>query len=107
MKPEEIKRDLVDADAILNMLEEHRELYLTVKADEVKTIKQRLSQAKFRRGTEERLRMQEGKPFTYMPTRKVGNQESIANIQAVDLHLTLGGGADIFVISCRLADDTL
>lgn len=107
MKPDEIKRDLVDADAILEMLEEHLELYLTVKADDVKTIKQRLSQAKFRRGTEERLRMQEGKPFTYMPNRKVGDQESIANFQAVDLHLKLGGGADILVLRCRVADDTL
>lgn len=107
MKPEEIKRDLVDAEAILNMLDEHRELYLTVKAEDVKTIKQRLSQAKFRRGTEERLRMQEGRSFNYMPTRIAGTDEDITNIKAVDLHLTLGGGADIFVISCRAADDTL
>lgn len=107
MKPEEIKRDLVDAEAILDMLDEHRELYLTVKAEDVKTIKQRLSQAKFRRGTEERLRMQEGKPFTYMPTRVTGSGDSIANFKVVDLHLKLGGGADIFVLSCRAADDTL
>ena len=107
MKPDEIRRDLVDVEAILDMLVEHQELYLTIRESDVKTVKQRLSQAKFKRGESDRLRMQESKPFTYMPTRQAYEGEDITPFKVVDLHLKLGTGADIFVVACRVADDTL
>lgn len=107
MKPDEIRRDLVDVEAILDMLVEHQELYLTIREADVKTVKQRLSQAKFKRGEADRLSMREGRPFTFHPVRQAGTDEDITPFRAVDLHLKLGTGADIFVVACRAADDTL
>ena len=110
MKPKDIRRDFVNVDKILDMLERHRELYLTIKAEDVKQVKQRLSQCKFKRGTEERLKMQESEQFTVqmpVPVPSYETPEPPLEVAVVDLHLTLGGGADIFVISCREADDTL
>lgn len=107
MKPEEIKESMVDSDTIITMLEEHRELYLTIRAEDVKAVKQRLSQAKFKRGTEERMRMIAGETYRFHIPTKPANGEEPRSFLVVDLHLLLGDGADIFVLRCNAADDTL
>lgn len=99
MSPEEIKESMIDSDTIIDMLEQHKELYLTIRADDVKCIKQRLSQAKHKRGTEERMRMVTGDCYKFTTKTDI--------IDVVDLHLMLGSGADVFVVRCNVADDTL
>jgi len=100
MDMDNAKQTMVDVESILDMLEEHRELYLTIREEDVKTVKQRLSQAKHRRGTNERLRMQNGPVFYFD-----AGQET--QVSAVDLYLKLGSGTDVYVLDCRPIDDTL
>lgn len=104
MQPTDVHECTVDVETILDMLEEHKELYLTIRADEVQNIKQRLSQAKHKRGTNERMRMTPGPCFDYPLKLEDGSGKII---KVLDLHLQLGSGSEVFVISCKAVDDTL
>ena len=104
MQPTDVHECAVDVETILDMLEEHKELYLTVRADEVQNIKQRLSQAKHKRGTNERMRMTPGPCSGYTLKLEDGSSKVI---KVLDLHLQLGSGSEVFVISCKAVDDTL
>lgn len=104
MKPTDVHECTVDVETILDMLDEARELYLTIRADQVQSIKQRLSQAKHKRGTNERMRMTPGPSFNYALKLEDGSSKVI---RALDIHLQLGSGSEVFVLRCKAVDDTL
>ena len=92
----ELETGVVDVETVLDFIEKEKELYLTIKASDVETVKQRISQAKFKRGNKERLSMKASEPYPYL-----------AYSEVVDLHCKLGAGVDILVLGYRLVDNEL
>lgn len=91
----ELETGVVDVETVLDYIEKEKELYLTIKASDVETVKQRISQAKFKRGNKERLSMKASTSYQYLGD------------EVVDLHCKLGAGVDILVLGYRLVDNEL
>lgn len=91
----ELETGVVDVETVLNFIEAEKELYLTVLAADVETIKSRISQAKHKRGTKERLSMKSSEPYQH-------NKQEV-----VDIHCKLGAGVEIMVLGYRLVDNEL
>lgn len=86
---------VVDVEVVLDFIERSKELYLTIKASELETVKARISQAKFKRGSKERLSMKPSPVYYFLEN------------EVVDLHCKLGAGVDILVLGYRLVDNEL
>jgi len=94
----EIDRQDIDPEIIIDYLLGKREFVLTVRTQDLEFIKGRLSQAKFKRGIQERMSMR-SLDIYYL----TGEVEA----SVTDLHIKLGSGTDVFIVKCSDVDNEL
>jgi len=94
----EIDRQDIDPEIIIDYLLGKREFVLTVRTQDLEFIKGRLSQAKFKRGIQERMSMR-SLDIYYL----TGEVEA----SVTDLHIKLGSGTDVFIVRCSDVDNEL